>query len=242
MITDEPRVGRNWSQGYQVTDWSGFNMSQPEKGSWCSPSWGHQTRVARVTPGIRSWKPLTAGANWRQCLGNSMVSTNIQEKKTGVERIVENQFVIFKCVLSCLILEPEFDEFAPRGSAEELTMVATVGHWAGIGEALGGTVDLFAIFALDSGMIWAASVTMYVIIRINIYICVCVYVYIDIYSLLLFHADPMNLIDSNRLVAQKWIHMRVLPHFCGHCVIEDNADRPWVLGVLLSDKTPMKIQ
>ena len=66
-------------------------MSQPEKGSWCSPT--GQSTTWPVASGIHSWKPPSAEANWRQCLGNSMVSTFIQKKKARVKRNVENQFV-----------------------------------------------------------------------------------------------------------------------------------------------------
>jgi len=88
-------------------------MSQPEKGSWCSPT--GQSTTWPVASGIHSWKPPSAEANWRQCLGNSMVSTFFQRKKARVKRNMENQFVnvcdflvIFTYVFS--ILEPDSDD------------------------------------------------------------------------------------------------------------------------------------
>ena len=71
-------------------------MSQPEKGSWCSPT--GQSTTWPVASGIHSWKPPSAEANWRQCLGNSMVSTFFQRKKLESRetwRISLWMFVIF---------------------------------------------------------------------------------------------------------------------------------------------------
>lgn len=119
-------------------------MSQPEKGSWCSPT--GQSTTWPVASGIHSWKPPSAEANWRQCLGNSMVSTFIQKKKLESRetwRISLWMFVIFWWFLHMFfsILEPDSDDIfradrrghfeAQRDqSTEELTMVTTVGHWA----------------------------------------------------------------------------------------------------------------